>query len=307
MERSQRDGMLFIFLAVSGYAFLPTIVKNIQTLGMLPLDIALWRFTFAMPVLWLIIFLRRVPPPVQPLPRRRLLGLGVLMSAAALTAFFALEKMPASTLIVLFYTYPTMVAIISLFLGERLSAQGWVALVLTLIGIALTVPNLGAGWDEGDLIGVGMALLNALVVAVYYVLNSRLLRGHSSLMRASAWVIVGSFATMVLTALIRRDVLIPDSPTMWAYLLALATVCTVLPIFCLTIGIQKLGAPKAAIIGTVEPILTIIIAAVTLGERMEPSQVVGGVFIIASVLLLQVPSRVFALFARKRVVPEATQ
>ncbi len=307
MERSQRDGMLFIFLAVSGYAFLPTLVKQIQALGMLPLDIALWRFTFAMPVLWLIIFVRRAPPPAQPLPRRRLLGLGVLMSAAALTAFFALERMPASTLIVLFYTYPTMVAIISLFLGERLSAQGWVALGLTLIGIVLTVPNLGAGWDEGDLIGVGMALLNALVVAVYYVLNSRLLRGHSSLMRASAWVIVGSFATMVVTALIRRDVLIPDSPTMWAYLLALATVCTVLPIFCLTIGIQKLGAPKAAIIGTVEPILTIVIAAVTLGERMEPGQVLGGVFIIASVLLLQVPSRVFALFARKRVMPEVTQ
>ncbi len=307
MERSQRNGMLFIFLAVSGYAFLPTIVKHIQLLGMPPLDIATWRFTFALPVLWLIVFLRRVPPPENPLPRLQLVGLGVLMVAAALTAFFALERMPASTLIVLFYTYPTIVAIISLFMGERLSMQGWVALALTLIGIALTVPNLGAGWDEGDLIGVGMALLNAVVIAIYYVLNSRILRGHNALMRASGWVIVGSFATMMLSVVIRRELMIPDSPALWLYLLVLATVCTVLPIFCLTIGIQKLGAPKAAIIGTVEPILTIIIATITLGERMQPGQVVGGVFIIASVILLQLPGRLFIFAGRNKAVSEGAQ
>jgi drug/metabolite transporter (DMT)-like permease len=291
MDNQQRQGMLFVFIAVVGYAFLPTIVKQIQANGMLPLDIAAWRFGFALPILWLIVLARRRPPPVVPLPRRRLLLLGTLMACAAVTAFFALERLPASTLIVLFYTYPTMVALISLFLGERLALQAWLALALTLVGVALTVPDFGAGLTSNDMLGVGLALFNALIVAVYFVINARLLRGHSALMRASAWVITGSFLTMLLVALIRRDVAAPPDAATWAYLLALATVCTVLPIFTLTIGIQKLGASKAAILGTVEPILTVLIAAAVLGERMTAIQVVGGVFVLFSVVLLQVPLR----------------
>lgn len=58
----------------------------------------------------------------------------------------------------------------------------------------------------------------------------------------------------------------------WVLLLALAVVSTVMPIFCLTTGLSKLGAAKAAIVGTVEPVLTTILAMIFLGEQMQPLQ-----------------------------------
>lgn len=302
MPDSARKGVLFVLLSAVGYALLPTFVKQIQTMGMTPMDIATWRFTFAVPVLWLLVVVRRRPAPVNLLPRTRLLGLGVLMAAAALTAFFGLERLPASTMVVLFYTYPTMVALISLFLGERLSMRAWLALGLTLIGIALTVPDFGEGLGENNLIGVAFAFLNALVVAVYFVLNSRILKGHTAMLRASAWLVTGSFMTMLLVSLFRRELVMPAQPTLLLYLLALATISTVMPIFCMTLGIQALGASRAAIIGTVEPVLTVTIAALVLGERMEPIQLVGGLFILASVILLQVRLN----FKRKLPAPAVT-
>lgn len=307
MEHSQRTGMFFVFLAICGYSFLPVIVKQIQALGLASLDIATWRFTFAMPALWLIIFLRRRPP--APLPRGRLLGLGGLMAMAALTAFFGLERLPASTMVVLFYTYPTMVAIMALFLGDRLPLQGWVALVLTLIGIAFTVPDFSAGFSGDNMIGVLLALLNALIVAVYFILNGRVLRGYTGMMRASAWVITGAFLTFFVVALIRRDVAVPDDPALWVYLLLLATGCTVLPIVSITIGIQHLGASRAAILGAFEPVMTVLIAAAILGERMTPSQMVGGVFIVLSIVLLQTPRHLLlpARWAGKPVTGESAQ
>ncbi len=60
--------------------------------------------------------------------------------------------------------------------------------------------------------------------------------------------------------------------------------------FFLNAGIQKVGPARAAIIGTIEPILTLIWTFLLLGEHMRPLQLVGGVLILASIILLQAQS-----------------
>jgi drug/metabolite transporter (DMT)-like permease len=216
----------------------------------------------------------------------QLLAMGTLLTASALLAFLGLERIPASTFIVIFYTYPAIVAILSLFLGERLSWGGWLALGLTLVGMFLTVPDFGQGLSSENLAGVMFALMNAFSVAFYFIVSSRLLRGHGSTARASAWGIVGALLPLVLLAPFRPTG-VPNSPDIWVNMGALAVVSTVFPVFFLNAGIQKVGPARAAILGTVEPLLTIILAAVFLGERLQPIQLVGGVFILASVILLQ--------------------
>jgi drug/metabolite transporter (DMT)-like permease len=83
----------------------------------------------------------------------------------------------------------------------------------------------------------------------------------------------------------------PDGVELWLRMFGIATVSTVLGGFLLTVGIQKVGAARASIIGTVEPILTLIFARIFLGEEMLPVQLIGGAFIVASVLVLQLGSR----------------
>lgn len=290
MSNQQRQGFLFIFIAVSGYACFPILAKQIQQSGLPSLDIATWRFLFAMIVFWAIIFFRRIPPSTKPLPRGRLVLLGALLASAAVTALWGLERLPAGAFILLFYTYPAMVALISLFLGERLTQRAWSALGLTLIGVALTTPDFSAGFSSANGVGLLLALVNALIVALYFVLNNRLLRQHTALMRASAWTISGSFLAILVVSALRGLRLPPDTVT-WAYLLAMAIFSTVMPVFALTIGLNKLGASRAAIASTLEPVLTAILAAVFLGERLQPIQLVGGALILASVVLLQMPQR----------------
>ncbi len=286
MIASQRQGTTFILLSVVGYSFFSIWVKSIQAAGLGPLDIAFWRFLFAAPVFWLLIKALRVPAPEKPLPRVKLLAMGTLLTAAALLAFLGLERVPASTFIVLFYTYPAMVAVMSLFMGERLSAQGWVALGLTLVGMVLTTPDFGAGLGNDNLIGLILALLNAFVVALYFIVSSRLLRGHTAMAQASAWSVLGAFLPILVFAPFRTTV-VPDSLTVWLNLGALVVVSTVFPVFFLNAGIQKVGPARAAILGTVEPLLTILLAVIFLNERLQPVQLLGGAFILSSVVILQ--------------------
>ena len=65
-------------------------------------------------------------------PRRPMFAIGIVISAAVLAAFFALERLPGSTYIVLFYSYPAMVVVLSALLGERIRSIAWLALVMAL-------------------------------------------------------------------------------------------------------------------------------------------------------------------------------
>ncbi|MBA3530616.1 MAG: DMT family transporter, partial [Ardenticatenales bacterium] len=167
-----------------------------------------------------------------------------------------------------------------------LVGRSWAALLLTLLGIALTIPELGSGFQGSDPLGLGLGLLNAALYASYIILSSQFLRGQSALALASAWSITGSLLLLLALALL-RGLAWPVGVTAWGSVLALATVSTVMPIFTFYAGMQRVGAARAAILSTVEPLLTVMLAMILLGESMTPRQWLGGGLILISILLLQ--------------------
>jgi drug/metabolite transporter (DMT)-like permease len=290
---SKNQGVLYILIGVTGYAFLPTLVKQILATGLDAIDIAIWRFIFATAFMWALILLRRRGQPAPEsgsVPRVKMMGMGLLLGTAALAAFFGLERIPASTYVLIFYCYPVMVAVFSKLIGAPVPARFWLSLPLTLLGLALTLPDLtGLFSGSTDPIGILMALTNALAVAVYYMASNRLMRGRSSFVESSTWTITGALVLM-LVLLVARGVQVPTGAG-WFYLLALAFVSTIVPTFTLMHGIQLLGAARASMVSMAEPAISLVLAFFLLGDRLLPLQVVGAVLIISSVILLQLPSR----------------
>lgn len=303
MSRDHRTGILLILLAAGGYALLPIFIKRLFSISEIePIDAVFWRFAVSVPALWLGVALRDVFQRGQsvvttnrPLPRFRLLLMGAFFAVAALCAFVGLDTpLPASTYVVLFFTFPAFVAIISLFMGERLRLAAWVALVMTMVGVMFTVPdfaNLGLLDDpaeQGQLwLGIGLAIFNAVVIAVYFLLVSRVLREHTAMARASAWTVTGTLGVMLIVCLLRGNITAPENVEAWLYLLAVGVFSTAMPIFALNKGINKLGAARAAIINTLEPLMTMILALLLLNEQLTLIQWVGGGLIIASIVVLE--------------------
>jgi drug/metabolite transporter (DMT)-like permease len=158
---------------------------------------------------------------------------------------------------------------------------------MTLVGMLLTVPDVNHGLQGGDLLGVMLALANAASYALYIVASSRILRGHNALARASAWSITGSGVLMIGVVLV-RGLAFPSNVAGWGSLLALVGISTVLPIFTFYAGMQKLGAARAAILSTVEPLLTVLLAVLIRNESLVLLQVIGGALILLSVIMLQI-------------------
>jgi drug/metabolite transporter (DMT)-like permease len=210
----------------------------------------------------------------------------MLFALEALAAFIGFQYLPAATFSVLFYSYPAMVAIFEALRGERLSAVAWLALGMTLVGIVLTAPDFSAGLMGNNFVGVVMALGDAFMVAIYFMITSRLLRGHTDLVRTSAWMVTGAFLLLIGVGLV-HGLKAPPAEA-WVYLIGLAVVSTVIPTFAINAGIQKLGSTRSAIVATFEPAFTAALAFVLLGEILLPIQWLGGAIIIASVILLQI-------------------
>ena len=290
MTKDQRSGLIWIMLSSAGFAFMPTLVKTIYAHSTFqPMDVALWRFIFATPLIWILVSIRRKVDPNKSkgkIPVKHMMVLGFIFSVAALTAFFGLERLPASIFIVLFYTYPTMVVVLSFFLGEAIQRVAWIALAMTLFGVVLTVPNFTI---EGavDLVAFAFAFANAAIVAIYYLVSKRVLASVKDIFGASAYILIGTLCTLLLLIPI-RGIQMPNNIETLLSLLVMASFCTVLPTFGVNHGIQKIGASQASLISTAEPVMSMVVAMILLGEVILPIQWLGAVFIIASVILLQV-------------------
>jgi drug/metabolite transporter (DMT)-like permease len=290
---NRRTGFLLVVFAAALYAILPSILRTIYaTSDFKPTDVAIWRYLLAVPMIWAVYMAQRqftadtalVRHKGTPVTLPRLLFLGFLYSLSVLLAFFALERLPVGVFTLLFYTYPSMVAVLSIFTGNSLSRFGWLALVLTLIGAMLTISDTSGGQIEP--VGVVLGILHAVSVAVYFMVTGRLLGQSSDAIRNTSWILLGTLGTLLLCIPFFGFQMPPTLQT-WLGLFALAGLCTGLPIFALNRGIQKIGPAQAAIAGTIEPVFAMGVALVLLAEPILPLQWVGTAFIIAAVILLQ--------------------
>ncbi len=286
----ERLGLIYTLCAVAGYAFLPIFAAGLRGSGIEPLEIAFFRYLFTVPIFWLITLRTARSVTGKPLPRKWLFLLGFLLATEALASFIGLQYLSPGIYLVLYYTFPAMTAILSLFLGERLGIIGWAALVVTLVGVSLTIADLSVNVGEGVWFGVACALVNAALASVYFVVMERLLRGHTETARAGAFMVSGSLVFLTFLTGIKGltgTITIPTGIESWSALFGLVVVSTVMPIFMLNKGIQAAGASRSAIFGTVEPLMTAVLAQLILGITMQPIQWVGGLLVVFSVILLQ--------------------
>ena len=219
-------------------------------------------------------------------PAVRLLVLGGGgQTLIAFISLLALDYIPAATIAFLFYTYPTWVAVVAALRGtERLDATRVTALVLSLGGILLMV---GSPWS-GDLdpIGVALALGSALVYALYIPLIGWLSRGHPPEV-ASAHIALGVAVILGVAGIATGELTAHLSLAAWLPIAGLAVASTAVAFVLFLRGLEVLRPVRTAIVSTIEPFWTTLLAVVALGQPFRMTTLAGGAMIATAVLLLQ--------------------
>ena len=287
-------GVLWLLASAAGFGAMAILAKLAYGAGVgLPTLLA-GRFGLAALLMWAIVAARRLPVRVPLRTLGGLLAMGALGYVGQSFAFFtALQTIPAATTGLLLYTYPALVTVLAaLVLRHPLTRAGVAALGLATLGCLLVLGGPAAlpGAAPLDPAGVAWGLTAAAVYSLYIVAGTRLTAGVHPLV-AATYIITAAAAVYIGAGLIggTLDLAVPAGG--WAAVAAIALVCTVLPIAAFFAGLARLGPARASILSTVEPVITIILAALVLGEAIHLPQILGGALILAAGIVVsrQVP------------------
>jgi drug/metabolite transporter (DMT)-like permease len=240
------------------------------------------RFALAAVVLLVLVRARGIGfPPLRRLGALAAMG-GLGYVGQSYCYFTALQHAQASTVALLLYLYPVLVAVLAaVFLRERLSTPVVVVLVVSLLGTTLVI---GAG--SGQPKGIVLAISAAFIYSVYITAGSRATAGVHPFVVA---LVVCSSAAMVCGAVVLlglargAGVRFPQSPPGWGAAAAIALVCTVVAIVTFFAGMERLGPTRTAVLSTLEPVVTAILAVTLLAESLSRTQLLGGVLVLSAV------------------------
>jgi drug/metabolite transporter (DMT)-like permease len=211
----------------------------------------------------------------------QLIGMGALGYVGQSFLYLSSIKYASVGLIaLLLYLYPMFVFILStIFLREKVTAVKIIALVLSLVGAALTVDPKG-----GQLLGVVMIIAAALVYSVYIVVGANVMK-HVTAFQSSAVVFMSAGAVYGMLTF-GNGVNLPQSNTGWLAMLGMIVFSTIIAITTFLAGLEIVGPTNAAMLSTLEPVVTVLLAAWLFGERLTPITLLGGGLILAAVIIL---------------------
>ncbi|MGB6677653.1 MAG: EamA family transporter [Terriglobales bacterium] len=281
--------------ALGRAAFTGRLLPRGQTLRPIdPLILSQSRATFSFIVLLFALVLmrgwKRLRVPVADF--RRMFVLGILGVAASNYLYYlAIQRTNVATAIILQYTAPILVLLYTVARGlQKPTIQRVAAVALAVTGIALVIGIFGSGGFRLDAIGVLAALGAAFSFAFYNI------GGHSILARYDRWTVL---LYVILSASLFWIVVNPPwkivaahySGNQWLFLLVFSLISVLAPFSLYFAGLQHLEPTRAIVVSCLEPVFSIVIAAVTLGEVMKPLQTVGILLVLIAIVVVQLPDR----------------
>ncbi len=236
---------------------------------------------------------RRENPTPAKLPLRLIINIVFLgFIGNYLSAYLdmkGLEYISAQLERLTLFTYPTLVAILAaLFLGEHFSSKTVLALLLSYFGIYLIYGQEQLSYPEDNIaLGITFVMGAALSYASFILFSKNIMKKTGSRMFTSIAVLssaffitvhfFGSYSLSEAFAQLQQPLII------WFYAFLLAFVCTVIPSFMVSEAIVRIGASRTTIIGSLGPVITILVAVILLAEPTSTTHFIGMLFVIIGV------------------------
>jgi DME family drug/metabolite transporter len=277
------------FLGSSFNSSLAASLKNID-----PLILSQSRATLSLFVLLPIMLARRgtetLRVPGRDLVRFFLLGIfGV--AASNFLYYLAIQRTNVATAIILQYTAPVWVLVYTAAReSKRPSSRKFVAVGLSVAGCALAVGLVGSGGFRLDAFGVSAALLASFCFA-FYNIGGHTVLAHYDRWKVLLWVLVAASMFWIFVNPPWKIISAHYTRAQWEFMFVFSLLSVLGPFSCYFAGLQHLEPTRAVVASCLEPVFSIVITAIALGELVRPIQTFGIALVLIAIVLIQLPER----------------
>lgn len=276
----QFTGILLIAISAASFGTLAIFGRFLYADGLDTFTLLFLRFGIAAVLMLVILIVRR-----ETFPRGKILlqliGMGALGYVGQSFSYLTAIRFASAGLVaLLLYLYPTFVFVLSVIvLREKVTWLKVTALILALSGTALTVDPAG-----GQLRGILLAVCAALIYSLYIIVGTSVMK-HVSAVQSSL-VIFASAGAVYGILMEFNGIHLPSSGNGWLGIAGIVLIATVIPVVTFLAGLECIGPTNASLLSTLEPIVTVLLAAWIFEEQMKPVVMFGGGLILVAVILL---------------------
>jgi drug/metabolite transporter (DMT)-like permease len=281
-------GALYLIISGAAFGLLPWFARTAYDHGADPLGMLLGRFILAALGMLLV---RSFRPSHFPWPSKKLFLQLFALGAAGYAIqssfyFYGVQRIDISLGTVIFYSYPVMVVLTSwAVFKQKPSLRMTVCLSVVVCGVALTAGQVKAG----TYLGVFAMLMAAITYTAYILVSSKITRKAGAFMSLTIVMIGASFGHGITWPLHQAS--LPQDTIGWLATIGAALFSTVIAMGFFFAGVARLNPGEAAVLSTTEPVVTIAVGVLALGEVLTASRFVGAVAVLLGVAVLAQLSR----------------
>ena len=204
------------------------------------------------------------------------------------TYFYTVVNTDASIAVVLLYTSPIFIMILSLVLfKEKINLRKIIAVILTFLGCIFVVNLVGGSYTIKPFI-ILTGILSGFFYALYTIFGRYALAKYDTMTVTAYTFILGMLASLPIGKLPSIFHIIAENPMLILYALCNGIISTVLPYFLYTWGLQRMESGKAAILVAVEPIVGALVGIIFFKEACTFQKVFGILMIIGAIIILNI-------------------
>lgn len=274
------EGYGEIIIASVLWSLAGILAKMIQ--GMTAQGIIFYRVTFASLIFFIALLISGHLEIIKPGNKKiYLMALGILQAATMLAFFVAILNASVSVAVLLLYTAPVYVTVLSPWLlKEGATKKGTIALFLSIIGIVLIV-------DPGKIyfpvysLGILAGIISGITYAFQIMTSKYVSKTYSGYTQAF-WACVISMLVLFPISIAPAGVVFSNI----VYLVLLAIFPTILAVSLYFSGLKKVKASSASILALIEPVSAVILAVLILKEQVTALELTGGVLILTAAALV---------------------
>lgn len=233
--------------------------------------------------LLLVVFTQRLSLKMTRAARLNTLVMGALLCSLMYALLGSVRTIPVAVAILIFYTYPILIALYRWKKGEdQFSIRALLLMIVAFVGLVIVLVDSSL---ELESTGVLFALAAAIIMAAMLILSEKSLAEYNTFV-----VMAHGLAVVTLLLLILKLTLVehhwPQSNLGWSAFTA-STLLYVIATFSLFKAVSLVGPLRTAIIDNTAPVWAMVFGYLVLQQTLSPFQLVGAITVIGAVMALQ--------------------
>lgn len=278
-------GIAYAFLSSAAFGIMPILARIAYANGSNPSTVLVFRFFISTLILFLYLKYTHININLSKRQIALLLFIGITgYTITTQTLFASYTYLGAGLATTLHFIYPVVVCITGfIFFKNKMNSKKIISLLLAILGVYSLVAFKN---NSVNILGLSLALFSGVSYGLTMIaLNLNSIKNLDSKV-ITMYVCAGSTIGMILYGLFDDSIILNFNLTAISCYLGISIISTITSMLLLLKAIKIIGVSSSSILGTFEPIVSILLGALFLGEKLSLALLIGSALILISTTIL---------------------